>query len=253
MIQVNLISQLFLSICIGTFNLSKNVSPELPEDEAQLIDFLETNFPNLDVYQLIIDWSRTQSLSIGQQACAGIRMFDVRVCYDYATLTFRAHHLVMSQEDLVTTLEDVSDFVNTHPQEIVILSLSHFFGMNDTIHQVFINHLSNLFGKVAMPFPNNDAEKFLSQSIQSLIRSNQRVLMFYDDDIAKNYSNLLVPTYFFNGDWANVDQYAQLIKYETTSVQENADILPLAFYYPQWILTDTPEGAYSCLLLSSSS
>jgi hypothetical protein len=247
----------------GTYNLSSVTSPALPSDMAQLINTIKQQLPQLDIHQIMIRWARTQRTSIFDQLCMGIRMLDIRVCYDSSTDLFRIHHFVMSNEDLVgQVLHSILTFTIQHPHELLVLSLSHFEGMNTTLHQRFIGQLQSLLGAIAIPCANCTAAANLSTSSSplfetfgSLMSRNRRVLILYEDEtLASQNAQLLWPASLLLSDWANVDAADALWTYATSSIQQNSALTD-RFYYPQWVLTPTDDdilhSLYDTSLLQS--
>jgi hypothetical protein len=131
----------------------KRVGPKEPAWIGDLIDFVGKEFPNLDVFEVLERWVKTQSLSIADQLQNGIRLFDLRVVWDDLDNLFRAEHFLLAKQPLFQVLDDIHRFVDTNPKEIVVLMMSHFFGFDDNgrHHNQLLNHLDQLFAKTLMP------------------------------------------------------------------------------------------------------
>lgn len=48
-------------------------------------------------------------------------------------------------------MQSIALWLATHPKEVVILACSHFEGISDTLHQLFISFLKQLFGSKLCP------------------------------------------------------------------------------------------------------
>lgn len=77
-------------------------------------------------------WAKAQSLTLGQQLAAGARYLDLRPCAE-ANGTLRICH-GMYGPLLSDLLQDVANFASAHPQEIILLSMEGFAGMDPPHH-----------------------------------------------------------------------------------------------------------------------
>lgn len=75
----------------------------------------------------------TQNLSIGEQLARGTRYFDIRVNNSKDGMVI--FHSIINGMDYSVVLEDIADFVRTHPTEFLILDFQHF--KNDSEAGVF--------------------------------------------------------------------------------------------------------------------
>ncbi|MED6290029.1 hypothetical protein CHARACLAT_008898 [Characodon lateralis] len=97
--------------------------------------------------KIVHTWASTQEVSITEQLNAGVRYFDLRIARkpkdtDPTRLYF--HHGLYTQTDVETVLREINVWAESHPKEILILSLSHFEGFDQTISAQLHSHLIRL-------------------------------------------------------------------------------------------------------------
>lgn len=68
----------------------------------------------------------TQTYSVGQQLCSGVRYFDIRVHKDGEDL--RIFHSMFDGADFHDVLADIREFIIANPSETLILDFQHFKG-----------------------------------------------------------------------------------------------------------------------------
>ncbi len=68
--------------------------------------------------------AQTQDLTFAEQLKRGVRYFDIRV--NKTADGLRIYHGPVNGVSYLSVLEDIADFVKTHPDEFLILDMSHF-------------------------------------------------------------------------------------------------------------------------------
>ncbi|XP_015250082.1 PREDICTED: PI-PLC X domain-containing protein 1-like [Cyprinodon variegatus] len=110
------------------------------------------------VRKIIHTWAATQEVNMTEQLNAGVRYFDLRIGRkpndtDPTRLYF--HHGLYTHTDVETILQEINTWAESHPKEILILSLSHFEGFDKKIAAKLHNHLiefiKNLFKAKLLP------------------------------------------------------------------------------------------------------
>ncbi len=71
-------------------------------------------------------WSKTQFVDVAGQLQRGIRYFDLRLCGGNDVDSVYTCHALAGQK-LTRLIEQVRDFVNAHPDELVLLDMSHWY------------------------------------------------------------------------------------------------------------------------------
>ncbi|EDV99073.1 PI-PLC X domain-containing protein 2 [Drosophila grimshawi] len=87
-------------------------------------------------------WSRNQSASILDQLQLGVRYFDLRIAQNEGK--FYYCHGLFAME-VFEPLHELRHFLDTHPEEVVILDLQHFYDMNIKQHQQLQKQLLEFF------------------------------------------------------------------------------------------------------------
>ncbi|XP_053287212.1 PI-PLC X domain-containing protein 1 isoform X1 [Pleuronectes platessa] len=134
----------------------------------------------------IFKWSTTQDKSIEEQLSMGIRFFDLRVAHKQndSSCDLYFTHVIYTHLTVLETLLSVAIWLKSHPKEIVILDCSHFEGMDDRCHELFIFSLKKLFASKLCP----RTESVLT--LRSLWASGYQVILTYDSQCALRHQEL---------------------------------------------------------------
>ncbi len=99
---------------------------------STLVDY--RNIARAFPIEFIINWSRTHTHDIATQLRQGFRQLDLRIA-DLQKVggDFHWYH-VLSGDDITEGLDQISDFSETHPGEVLILYFQHFTAVNDRTH-----------------------------------------------------------------------------------------------------------------------
>ncbi|KAI3369043.1 hypothetical protein L3Q82_026007 [Scortum barcoo] len=205
-------------------------SPLVPSesDFFRLLDGLFYCFTRPAIFR----WATTQDKSIEEQLSMGIRFFDLRIAHkpkdSSSDLYFT--HVIYTHLTVLKTLSSVATWLESHPKEIVILACSHFEGMDDRLHHLFILSLKKLFGSKLCPrkvsfllvqlflqHKNNRASQTLScppqepvLTLRSLWASGYQVVLSYESQIAARYQELWPAIPYW---WANQRTAQGVISY----------------------------------------
>lgn len=114
----------------GTYYLTNALMPDAASelDEALLILAELLDRPIEDV---VHEWSQSQTLNFYDQMSGGIRYFDLRAGWDKDYQDWRTFHLVIG-DTVSNLLRNITQFINDHPKEIVVVEISHFDGSPTT-------------------------------------------------------------------------------------------------------------------------
>jgi hypothetical protein len=128
----------------------------------------------ISIKTILAGWAKTQDKDIRQQLEAGIRYFDLRVCRRHDNESYIVHGLYGQHIDSV--IDAVHQFLTEHNKEIVILDFHKLYEMTEASHEALVGKLIKTFGNTLVPRARgNDV------TVNELLASNQRVLVFYDD------------------------------------------------------------------------
>jgi hypothetical protein len=107
--------------------------------------------------RFIADTANAQGVDIGQQLLDGIRAFDFRLCVPVGSVTeVTACHGLYNSTSFSAMLQQIKQFVLSHPQEIVIIGLDRFIdaqGLDQSntssatvpMHQAVVTEIRQLF------------------------------------------------------------------------------------------------------------
>ncbi|XP_032429552.1 PI-PLC X domain-containing protein 1-like [Xiphophorus hellerii] len=131
--------------------------------------------------KIIHTWAATQEVCITEQLNAGARYFDLRIARkptDTNPTRLFFHHGLYTRTDVETVLREINTWAESHPKEIVILSLSHFEGFDKNIskqlHDHLITFMKNLFGNKLLPKTN-------SPTLKSCWNQGKNIIVSYDN------------------------------------------------------------------------
>lgn len=92
-------------------------------------------------------WSTTQQSVLSIQCELGIRFLDLRIAKKpgRSRKLFFAHG-VYTLMTVKEALEELADWLDAHPREVVIISCSHFESLTDSDHSDLVEYIIGLFG-----------------------------------------------------------------------------------------------------------
>ncbi|KAH8352793.1 hypothetical protein KR084_006392 [Drosophila pseudotakahashii] len=88
-------------------------------------------------------WSKTQNSGTLEQLQLGVRYFDLRIAQKDEK--FYYCHGLFAME-IFEPLEEIRQFVDSHPEELVVLDLQHFYALTVAHHQQLHKDLIQFFG-----------------------------------------------------------------------------------------------------------
>ncbi|KAK2507203.1 hypothetical protein MC885_009321 [Smutsia gigantea] len=131
------------------------------------------------VYYLPCDdeGSVTQMLNVTEQLDAGVWYVDLRIAHMLEGSERNLHfvHLVYTTALVEDTLTEVSDWLEQHPREVVILACRNFEGMTEGLHEYLDTCIHNIFGDMLCP-------RGEVPTLHQLWARGQQVLMSYEDE-----------------------------------------------------------------------
>ncbi|XP_017095666.2 PI-PLC X domain-containing protein 2 isoform X1 [Drosophila bipectinata] len=118
-------------------------------------------------------WCKTQACGVLEQLQAGVRYFDLRIAQEDGK--FYYCHGVFAMEVFEPLLE-LRQFLETHPEEVVILDLQHFYALTVAHHQQLHKELIQFFGQLlysTVDGPLNDC------SLNRCLQLRRQVVIIY--------------------------------------------------------------------------
>jgi hypothetical protein len=124
--------------------------------------------------------------------------------------------------------------------------VSYSARFDDTRHDNLVALINKHLGPFGL-FPKSLARKDAQDNIGiqftygDMRQAGKRIILFYDDaPTAKRYDILWSSPEYLVSDWANVDNFPEMLRYETKSVQMHTRD-PNRVYKLQWVLTASAE------------
>ncbi|XP_039770108.1 PI-PLC X domain-containing protein 1 [Ornithorhynchus anatinus] len=157
-----------------TYCLNRN-SP-VSKNESKLLRFLDRVAPCI-ARPVVLKWSVTQELNVTEQLDCGIRYLDLRIAHvaDGSEKNLHFVHMVYTTALVEDTLTEISEWLQQHPKEVVILACRNFEGMTDGLHQYLVSCIKNIFGDTLCP-----RDEF--RSLQQLWERGYQVVVSYEDE-----------------------------------------------------------------------
>ncbi|XP_023937235.1 PI-PLC X domain-containing protein 3 isoform X1 [Bicyclus anynana] len=177
----------------------------------------------------ILRWTITQAIDALQQLLIGIRYLDLRLATKTGADQFFFTHGMYAGE-ISQPLNQVKEFVEQHPHEVVILDFQHFYGFTPDDHQKLIRYILNLFGPKLVPRqPDlNDV------TLNTLHRLQQQVVVVYRHSSVLSTGELWLPQ-MLPSPWPQQDTIRGLLTF-LRNVKRN----PNMGFVHQAVLTPTP-------------
>ena len=141
-------------------------------------------------------WAVCQKLSPTEQLNAGIRYFDIRVAYDSDQSMYRVCHTLLG-DPLEDIMREISDFLNGHSKEVVLLDFNHFHGLTNDKHGRLLDMITSIFGSKLCPVDNG-------VTLESMWQNKYQVLAFYHDKSAASHRHIW-PRSYIQSHWPNAD------------------------------------------------
>ncbi|GAB0097076.1 PI-PLC X domain-containing protein 3 [Sergentomyia squamirostris] len=90
-------------------------------------------------------WAVTQKLSLMNQLRSGIRYFDFRISFrPHDKKYYFVHGLYC--EEIINSLKDVRDFLDNHPEEVIIVDIQHMYQFEEKNHAELMGILEDILG-----------------------------------------------------------------------------------------------------------
>lgn len=164
-----------------------------------------------DVGKIVEAWAKSQDQIFYQQLMGGIRYFDLRSGWNKTTNTWVTFHFVEGSP-VQYLLSNISQFVQSHTQEIVIVEMSHFEGYPTSADITMLrNMVLNTLGSYLYP-----VDLSFNFTINDMINSNKRILLTMD----QGYDNKIIwpPNTIYNT-YADTSDLNKMIEYNNKTVQ----------------------------------
>ncbi|XP_055592727.1 PI-PLC X domain-containing protein 3 [Uranotaenia lowii] len=173
-------------------------------------------------------WAVTQRYDITEQLKNGVRYFDLRICMKRPENKFYFVHGLFCEE-INEPLEQLKNFLRTHPREFVVLDCQHFYLFNPTDHCVLSAELNRIFDQKIY---SRNTSQLKDCTLESATANGKQILIVYRSDACVNERFWLSqdwPT-----PWPNEVNVKQLRQYLDESLTQRK---PDTGYVSQCVLT----------------
>lgn len=183
-------------------------------------------------------WSKTQDSTILQQLNAGVRFLDLRISYRDNKNDFYIVHGLYGPS-VSSVLAQIKAFTVKHPQEILIVQMSHFDYMpqGDESHRALIALIDKQLGDSLVT--KEDVINPALATLRELWDKKRQVIVIYENSIVHE-SNTMWPADLIYSYWANAQKVDDL-KSRLDNELATRGNYPYAFYVVQSQLTPTTD------------
>ncbi|XP_064133922.1 PI-PLC X domain-containing protein 1-like isoform X2 [Loxodonta africana] len=188
-----------------TMTYCLNKKSPISHREPKLLQLLSKVLPCV-TRPVILKWSVTQVLNITEQLDAGVRYLDLRVAHMAGGPEKNLHfvHMVYTTALVEDTLTEISEWLEKHPREVVILACRNFEGMTEDLHEYLVTCIKNIFGHVLCPRGEVPTLR------QLWARGHQVVISYEDEGSVSRHGELWLGIPYW---WGNKVKTGDLIRY----------------------------------------
>uniref|UniRef100_A0A1B0EZZ8 Putative glycosylphosphatidylinositol-specific phospholipase c n=1 Tax=Lutzomyia longipalpis TaxID=7200 RepID=A0A1B0EZZ8_LUTLO len=145
------------------------LSPVAPDAEA-CVHVLHKFIPCV-----IKRWAVTQKLSLREQLKNGIRYLDFRISFRRPEEKYFFVHGLYCEE-IIDPLQEVRDFLDTHPGEVIILDIQHMYQFDEKNHAELMGMLQKILGDKLWPREGNVLSRWTPQLAEE---SGKQIVIIY--------------------------------------------------------------------------
>ncbi|XP_038199051.1 PI-PLC X domain-containing protein 1 isoform X4 [Arvicola amphibius] len=193
-----------------TYCLSRK-SP-ISGSESRLLHLLGQVAPCI-MGPMVLRWSVTQTLDVKQQLDAGVRYLDLRIAHMQGGSEKNLHfeHMIYTTALVEDTLTEISEWLESHPHEVIILACRNFEGMTGDLHEYLIDCIKNIFGDSLCP---RGVRRIDIPTLRQLWAHDQQVIVSYEDETCVGHHAELWPGIPYW--WGNQVKSQALLQYLET-------------------------------------
>lgn len=150
---------------------------------------------------LVVRWAIAQERNVFQQLCDGIRYIDLRVCSvknpgDKVGTMYTCHSVI--SDKLEDVLNDIKEFTEKHPKEILIIDFNHFYDMDAPTHKSLVNMIETKYSSRLIK-----KEMSLTSKIENYWKEGKSIIVLYDKTTVANEYDFLWPQVHIYSAWMN--------------------------------------------------
>lgn len=186
-----------------TYGLNKR-SP-VSRSASPLLQALAKMLPCL-LQPVVLRWSVTQDLDVTEQLDAGVRYLDLRIAHIPEGSPQNLHfvHMLYTTVLVEDALTEVSEWLERHPREVVVLACRRFEGLDAALHEHLVSCARTVFG--ALLCPRGEVP-----TLRQLWARGQQVLLSYEESgVVARHPELWPAIPYW---WGNQVKAKKLIRY----------------------------------------
>uniref|UniRef100_A0A4W5LQM8 Phosphatidylinositol-specific phospholipase C, X domain containing 1 n=1 Tax=Hucho hucho TaxID=62062 RepID=A0A4W5LQM8_9TELE len=186
-----------------TYCLDKSDRSPVDLTQPDLLQKLDKYMKPL-IRPFVYKWAVTQEATVKEQLDCGVRYLDLRIAHrpnDTSTDLY-FYHGVYTTLTVETVLQEIRSWLDVHSREVVLLSFSHFLGLNQDLHTGLISTIRTIF--TARLCPTTEVV-----TLRNLWSLGYQVIVSYEHSMVSLYSDLWPHIPYW---WANKCKAEALIE-----------------------------------------
>ncbi|XP_030646948.1 PI-PLC X domain-containing protein 1 [Chanos chanos] len=186
-----------------TYCLDKNDHSPMDLTQPDMLQKLDKYMKPL-IRPFVYKWAVAQESSVKEQLDGGVRYCDLRIAHrpNDSSTDLYFYHGVYTTITVETVLKEIREWLDGHPREVVILSFSHFLGLNQELHSSLISTIKNVFSSKLCP-------KTEAVTLRNLWNQGHQVIVSYEHNISNRHNDLWSHIPYW---WANKCKAEALIE-----------------------------------------
>ncbi|XP_057575160.1 PI-PLC X domain-containing protein 1 [Hippopotamus amphibius kiboko] len=188
-----------------TMTYCLNKKSPIAHNESWMLRLLSKVLPCV-TRPVVLKWSVTQVLTVTEQLDAGVRYLDLRIAHMVEGSEKNLHfvHMVYTTALVEDTLTEISEWLENHPREVVILACRNFERMTEELHEYLVTCIKNIFGDMLCP-------RGEVPTLRQLWSRGQQVLVSYEEEASVSRHPQLWPAIPYW--WGNQVKPQDLVRY----------------------------------------
>ncbi|XP_038305178.1 PI-PLC X domain-containing protein 1-like isoform X2 [Canis lupus baileyi] len=229
-----------------TYCLNKN-SP-ISQTQSRLLQLLDKVLPCV-TRPLVLKWSTTQVLNVTEQLDAGVRYLDLRIAHMLVGSEKNLHfvHMVYTTVLVEDTLTEISEWLESHPREVVILACRNFEGMTEDLHEYLVACIKNIFGDMLCP-------RGEVPTLRQLWARGQQVIVSYEEaSVVSRHAELWPGIPYWWGDQVKAQELIRYLERMKSCGRPGEECRPRESPVRVHVGMKSRMGVYTCVCVHAGS
>ncbi|XP_056109955.1 PI-PLC X domain-containing protein 1 isoform X1 [Rhinichthys klamathensis goyatoka] len=186
-----------------TYCLDKNDRSPVDRTQPDMLQKLDKYMKPI-IRPFVYKWAIAQESCIREQLDCGVRYCDLRIAHrpNDRSNDLYFYHGVYTTMTVEKVLKEIREWLDVHPKEVVILSFSHFLGLNQELHTLLVSTIKSVFDSKLCPIMD-------SVTLRTLWSQGHQVIVSYEDNIVNRHRELWFHIPYW---WANKCKAEALIE-----------------------------------------